>query len=58
VTNDGMLKHVRSFGESKEKIIDIEGDSFQSPVMDVVKVVEEMKEQKDASLSTVKNGKL
>ncbi len=53
-----MLKHVRSFGESKEKIIDIEGGSFQSLVMDVAKVVGEMKEQKDASLSKVKNGKL
>jgi len=58
VTSDGMLKHVRSFGESKEKIVDIEGDSFQSLVMDVVKVVEEMKEQKDTSLSKVENGKL
>jgi hypothetical protein len=53
-----MLKHARSFGESKEKIVDIEGDSFQSPLMDVTKVVEEMKEQKDTSLSKVKNGKL
>ncbi len=50
-----MLKHVRSFGESKEKIIDIEGGSFQSPVMDAAKVVGEMKKQKDASLSEVKN---
>jgi hypothetical protein len=41
-----MFKHVRSFGESKEKIVDIEGDSFQSPIVDVVKVMEEMKEQK------------
>ncbi len=46
VTTDGMFKHVRSFGESKEKIVDIEGDSFQSPIVDVVKVMEEMKEQK------------
>jgi hypothetical protein len=37
-----MLRHVRSFGESKEKIVDIKGNSFQSPAMDVVKVVEEM----------------
>jgi hypothetical protein len=46
---DGMLKHVRSLDKSKEKIIDIKGNSFHSMVMDVVKVAAKMKEQKGAS---------
>jgi hypothetical protein len=41
---NGVLKHVRSFDKSKEKIIDIKSNSFHSIVMDVVKVVAKMKE--------------
>jgi len=53
-----MLKCVRSFGESKEKIGKIEGNSFWSTIMDVAKVTMNMKEWKGASfMIKVKNGK-
>jgi hypothetical protein len=35
---DGMFKHVKSFDKSMEKIVNIESDSFQSTIMDVMKV--------------------
>jgi hypothetical protein len=46
VINNSLLKCVRSFGKSKEKIVNIEGDSFHNKVMDVVKVVAEQKNKK------------
>jgi hypothetical protein len=41
---DGMFKHVRSFGKSKEKTVKIEGDSFHSTFMDVAKVTTNVRE--------------
>jgi len=46
VINNSLLKCVRSFGKSKEKIVNIQGDSFHNKVMDVVKVVAEQKNKK------------
>jgi hypothetical protein len=46
---NGVFKHVRSFDESKEKIIDIKNNSFHSIIMDVVKVVMKIKERVGAS---------
>jgi hypothetical protein len=44
VIGSGVFKRVRSFGESKEKIIKIESIFSQSTIMDVAKEMADMKE--------------
>jgi hypothetical protein len=41
---NGVFKRVRSFGESKEKIVKIESNFPQSTIMDVAKGVVDMRE--------------
>ncbi len=56
--SDGMLKHVKNFNESKEKNVNIEGDSFHSTIMNVMKITMEMREQEGPSfLNKVENDK-
>jgi hypothetical protein len=56
--NDGIFKHVKNFNESKEKIFNIEGDSFHNTIMNVTKITMEMKEREGTSfLNKVENDK-
>ncbi len=53
-----MLKHVKNFNESKEKIVNIEGDSFHSTIMNVTKITTKMREREGTSfLNKVENDK-
>ncbi len=53
-----MLKHVKNFNESKQKIVNIEGDSFHSTIMNVTKITMDMREREGTSfLNKVKNDK-
>jgi hypothetical protein len=40
-----MLKHVKNFNESKEKIVNFEGNCFHSTIMNVMKITTKMNER-------------